>query len=30
MTIEKSPGDKISLYQLIVQYEDGQILCFYE
>ena len=30
MTIEKIPGDKISLYQLIVQYEDGEILCFYE
>ncbi len=29
MTIEKIPGDKISLYQLIVQYEDGEILCFY-
>jgi len=23
MTVEKIPGDKISLYQIIVQYEDG-------
>jgi hypothetical protein len=30
MTIEKIAGDKISLYQLIVQYENGEILCFYE
>lgn len=30
MAIEKIAGDKISLYQLIVQYEDGEIMCFYE
>lgn len=30
MTVEKIPGDKISMYQIVVQYEDGDIVCLYE